>query len=247
MLFKRTSIKGGLCAFALALSGTCVAQQPPPPSQNRSPLPVLHAAYAHLYEGALKQYAITQGFDEPHEMAGTVAHELIHIAQAHKGGFYMPDPSGETVENFQHAFVGPYITQPIWGSYTLPTNEQVMSLIRPPGPMDQFIPRNYGNQTPGNTLLNIVDEINAYRLTAPWICERAEIRCAKQVRNLEGHLEMAAWHLYFLRTRDPSQGVKLAQSEEGAFLFEVIGLGIQALKSINGSAPLMEREGSLWR
>lgn len=212
---------------------------------DRVPLPALHAAYAHIYEGALKKYAKMQGYLEPGEMAGTVDHELIHIAQAHKLGYYLPDDVADGAK-FQDSFVGPYLTDPVWQQFLLPTNEQVMNLMRPPGPMDQFIPRNYGGMTPQNTLLNVVDEINAYRLTGPWICKKSPTQCGKQTRNLSGQLEFAAWHLYYLRTKIPAAGMRFGESGEAKLVFTIIGLGIKALHEMHGSAPLMEKEGALW-
>jgi len=217
----------GVVVFALAAQS--VLAQP-------VPVPEITRHYGPLYGEKLVEYARAQGFDEPEEEKAVVAHELVHIAQAHNRGYY-----------FDGVYQGPYLLDPVWQSFGLPTNKQVLAKMS----HDQkngFIPRNYAGNTPDNTLSNVIDEINAYRLTAPWICTRSyPERCRKQVIALSGHLDLAAQHLSLLRREQPEQAERFRASPAGKLAMRLILAGAATLEQIGGKPTSATKEFAIWK
>lgn len=219
--------------FVLALgmytaTGTVLAQ----------PVPEIYRYYAPLYGKQLGEYARDQGFNHPQEEIAVVAHELIHIAQAHHNGYYVDG-----------VYAAPYLLDPVWRSFELPSNAQVLTAL-PYSEKHSVIHKNYAGNTPENRLPNILDEINAYRLTAPWVCQKApKDRCAKQIASLTGHLQLAAQHLEFVRKKRPEDAERLRSNAAGKLTMRIVNMGMKVLKDIS-NAPLdanIEKELSIWR
>lgn len=205
---------------------------------NAQPVPEIYRYYAPLYGKQLGEYARDQGFNHPQEEIAVVAHELIHIAQAHHNGYYIDG-----------VYVAPYILDPVWSTFQLPNNTDVISAL-PYNERQGVIHRNYAGNTPNNRLPNILDEINAYRLTAPWICQKApKDRCAKQIASLTGHLKLATQHLEFLRKKRPDDAERLRSGDAGKLTMRLVGSGVKVLRDLGGT-PIeasIERELSIWR
>lgn len=194
-------------------------------SVHAQPVPEIYRYYEPLYGKQLGEYARDQGFNHPQEEIAVIAHELIHIAQAHHNGFYVDG-----------VYAAPYILDPVWRSFPLPTNKDVVTGLSY-ADKQSVIHRNYAGNTPENRLPNVIDEINAYRLTAPWICQKAPTdRCQKQIVSLTGHLQLAAQHLSFLRKKHPDDAERLRADTAGRLTLRIIGLGVKALRDIGGKA-----------
>lgn len=205
---------------------------------HAQPVPEIYRYYAPLYGKQLLDYARDQGFNHPEEEKAVVAHELIHIAQAHHLGFYL----GGT-------YVAPYLLDKVWTTAGLPLNREVLAVL-PHGEKQGLIHRNYAGNTPENRLPNILDEINAYRLTAPWVCAKApKDRCQKQITSLSGHLVLASQHLAYFRTSNPGAAERFRAGDAGRLTMQIMVLGAGTLKDIGGSLKdtIAEKEMKIWQ
>lgn len=200
------------------------------------PVPEIYRYYAPLYAAQLSDYARAQGFTEREEEKAVIAHELVHIAQAHNQGYYVDG-----------GYIGPYLLDPVWKDFQLPSNREVVASLAYEQ-RNGFIQRIYAGNTPDNTIANVIDEINAYRLTAPWVClKSSKDRCQKQIVSLSGQIELAAQHLHYFRKMDPTSAERFRSSAPGKLSLRMMSIGLTALKEIGGSQPFAAGEMAVWK
>ena len=204
-------------AAAITIAVACAAA-------HGQPAPEIYRYYAPLYGDKLGEYARAQGFNDKEEERAVVAHELIHIAQAHHQGYYIDS-----------VYTGPYLLDPVWKAFPLPTNRDVLASLSY-DERNGFIQRLYATNTPENTLGNVIDEVNAYRLTAGWVCQKApKDRCQKQIVSLAGQIELAAQHLRLFRKKDPDAAERFRDSPPGKLVQRILTVGTRTLLEIGGS------------
>ena len=141
----------------------------------------------------LQTYAKSQDFTDPHEQLTVVVHELIHIASAAHQGYWV---RGTIYDGYTRHY-----WQGLKASDVDPT----------PGERNQMaaILNNYWERNPANDMGNVVDEINAYGETVPFVCAYAPTRASRQVQPLIGHLTLLNAWLRAFRTLNHSRYVEL--------------------------------------
>lgn len=185
-------------------------------SVRHSSLGALYARYPQ-FQTQLTEYVYRQNFRAPAEAFASIVHELIHIDSAAHRAYFIDG-----------AYYEPYLAPDAWPLInnkdvaTYLTREQVLGL----GPLHS----NYLLNTPRNTLGNVIDEINAYSQTLPFICTEAPAQAPVHVRALAGHLTLADDYLGLLATRYPDQYRALAKHRTARGALEtVIANGYTAL------------------
>lgn len=144
---------------------------------------VMNPTLDHLKDYAsllpqMREYAKGQGFTDPIENNMTAMHELVHIGQAHHRAFLMDS-----------GWVGSYITDgSFWQGY--PTMQEVIAWS-----LDNHLTlpqkvKGYITLNPFNKVGNVLDEINAYRLTVDTICTYEKKNCQKSLDYMAGHLAL---------------------------------------------------------
>lgn len=173
--------------------------------------PALYQLYKNhpTYHQQLADYAQLQSYNHPTEKLAIILHELIHIDSYTQRAYY-----------FQGKHIEPYLTAATWPTLT---NKSLMPSITP---RDQQslgpIYTHYIPNTPNNTLANILDEINAYAQTIPFICTNAPQQSLPHLHALIGHLTLADIYLRTLSLSHPSQYQRLTQSNPARGALETI-------------------------
>ncbi|CAG0962009.1 hypothetical protein RHDC4_00747 [Rhodocyclaceae bacterium] len=186
-----------------------------------SGFPFLDALYQRYtaYQTQLSTFAIQQGFIDPAEILGTVVHEMIHIDSAANGGF-----------NIAGTYIAPYLTPTAWPF--LNNRDVTAYLTRDEIAHLGMIYGSYMRSSPTNRLGNVLDEINAYSQTIPYLCTTAPARAPAHVQALTGHLALVDVYLRILADRFPEQYQKLAASRVSRGALETIVAG--AYRALNG-------------
>jgi hypothetical protein len=148
------------------------------------PLAALLRQYG-VYRQKLESYAVSQGFSRPYEKLATTIHELIHIHSAAHVGYWI---NGDE-------YLRPYITHSLY--WPKITNNDILGHL-PNSPIAYVYARN----TPGNTLANCIDEINAYTHVIGFVATHEPETLSQQRTMLEGHLQMAEEFLNQIKVRD---------------------------------------------
>jgi len=200
------SIIGGLL-FTTSQTGHAAEQTAILRQQN----PALYQLYQRhsAHHQQLTEYAQLQGYSHPTEKLATILHELIHIDSYTQRAYY-----------FQGKHIVPYLTTSTWPTLT---NKNLMPSVTP---RDQQylgpIHTHYIPNTPNNTLANVLDEINAYAQTIPFICTNAPQQSTPHLHALIGHLTLANIYLRTLSQSHPSQYQRLTQSRHARGALETI-------------------------
>lgn len=189
----------------------CAAEQGDLQQRLKANEPWLYALYTRYpqYHDQLATYAIQQGFAEPASVLTTTLHELIHIDSAAHGGYSV---AGQ--------YLAPYVTNAAWPFLN---NADVSTYLSP-----QDIARlgqiyqGYIRGTPANRLGNVLDEINAYTQTLPFLCSVAPPQAVNHIQNLVGHLTLVDFYLRTLANRFPEQYRKLAANKTSRGALETL-------------------------
>lgn len=165
--------------------------------QRREPwLYRLYAQYPQ-YRDRLATYAVQQGFVEPENLLATSVHELIHIDSAAHQGFSVGG-----------AYLAPYVARSAWPFLT---NADVAAYLAPAERARLGLVFSvYVKLNPSNRLGNVLDEINAYTQTTPFLCAEAPRQAVVPLENLIGHIMLVEFYLRTLAERFPDQYRKLA-------------------------------------
>jgi hypothetical protein len=200
-------LSGWVCALLL-LPGMALASADSLLAQQYPALAALYAKYPR-YHAQLSDFAISQGFADPVENLATVVHELIHIDSAAHQGFFIDG-----------TYYAPYLTVNAWPSVT---NKEIENRLTD---TDRAVmgPVYFGylNNTPKNTLGNVLDEINAYTQTIPFICANSPQTATRHLNILAGHLAMADSYLRILAARYPDQYRTLSTNKTSRGALETI-------------------------
>lgn len=165
----------------------------------QSSYPALSALYQRYptHHIQLSTYALQQGFTDPVEVLAISVHELLHIDSAAHQGF-----------NIQGTYYDPYLAPRAWPYLA---NRDITPHLTP----DDItrlgqIHSAYLRRTPTNKLGNVLDEINAYTQTIPFICTNAPARAVPHLQALVGHLTLSNIYLRVLAAHFPDQYQRLA-------------------------------------
>lgn len=151
------------------------------------------------YHKQLANYANIQGFSLPVENLATIVHEIIHIDSfTHKAYWF----DGTYIEPYLISPAWPTITNQLLAPYITTADRRALGPIYPA----------YFTNTPNNTLANIIDEINAYAHTVPFICDNAPAQAPRHLQALAGHLALADIYLRTVAQTNPAQYQHLTQN-----------------------------------
>lgn len=163
-------------------------------------------------------YAAQQGFFEPENVLATTLHELIHIDSAAHQGYSVAG-----------TYLAPYVSHQSWPFLN---NADVSAYLSPPEKSALgLIHSSYIRLTPQNRLGNVLDEINAYTQTVPFLCQEAPGQSITHLNNLVGHLTLVEFYLRTLRERFPEQYRKLTANRVSRGALET--LVANAYKTLN--------------
>lgn len=164
--------------------------------------PWLYALYAQYpqYHDKLATYAIQQGFFEPANVLVTTLHELIHIDSAAHGAYSV---AGQYLAPYVSKAAWPYLNNADVSAYLSSQDIARLGLIY----------QGYIRATPGNRLGNVLDEINAYSQTLPFLCDEAPPQAITHIQNLIGHLALVDLYLRTLSERFPEQYRRLTMNK----------------------------------
>lgn len=168
----------------------------------------LHQNYPN-YHTQLTTYANQQNFTNPIENLATVIHELIHIDSYIHQGY-----------NINSTYYEPYLSPSAWPS--LNNKDLTAHLSAADNSHIGVIHTGYLLNTPKNTLANVLDEINAYTQTIPFICSNAPQQSARHLQALAGHLALADAYLRILAQAYPHQYQQLATNHKARGALETI-------------------------
>jgi len=195
--------------------------------QQRSPwLYGLYEAYPQFH-GQMALYAAQQGFLEPENVLVTTLHELIHIDSAAHQGYSVAG-----------TYLAPYVSHASWpflnnadvAAYLSPSEKSALEPIY----------SSYIRQIPQNRLGNVLDEVNAYSQTVPFLCQETPGQAVAHLHNLVGHLTLVEFYLRTLRERFPAQHEKLTKNRVSRGALET--LVANAYKTLNLCFQLGLRE-----
>lgn len=177
----------------------------------KAEFPVLDALYQRYsaYQPRLATFAIQQGFIEPAEVLATVVHELIHVDSAANQGFFIGG-----------GYAAPYVAHSSWPYLN---NRDVVNYLTPKdrtslGPIHGA----YMLNSPLNRLGNVLDEVNAYAQTIPFLCIASPSRAPTHIQAMNGHLVLVDAYLRILSQRFPDQYQKLAANRVSRGALETI-------------------------
>lgn len=161
------------------------------PNLNR-----LYQSYPKLHQ-QLSGYATMQGYQSPIENLATVVHELIHIDSNLQNGYYM---NGSYYEPYMSSQQWPFLSNKDIDQNLTQSDIKALGIIH----------SEYLRNTPQNTLANILDEINAYTQTIPFICQNDPERSSPHLNALSGHVALVDIYLRVLASTQPEQYRKLS-------------------------------------
>lgn len=172
---------------AVFVLGACVASAWADSAESMlAPYPALLKLYQAYpaQRATFVNYANRQGFRQPVENLATTVHELVHFSSAAHQGYFMDG-----------VYYEPYLRIEAWPRLT-------NAIVAPQMFENErgAIYQAYMQNTPQNTLANVVDEINAYGHVLPLVCRLEPESAPKQVRNLVGFLHLQEAYLRVLRT-----------------------------------------------
>lgn len=167
----------------------------------QSSYPWLHVLYQRYpqFHDRLATYAIQQGFHEPPNVLVTIVHELIHIDSAAHNAYSV---GGRYLAPYVNKSAWPYLNNADVSAYLTPQDVTRLGLIY----------SSYIRATPSNRLGNVLDEINAYSQSLPFLCAEAPPQAVIHVQNLTGHLTLVDFYLRTLANNFPEQYRKLASN-----------------------------------
>lgn len=208
-MLKKLFLVGSVLAYQLAIHQTAHAAGQTTLLQQQNPA-LYHLYQRHPgYHQQLTEYAQLQGYNHPTENLATILHELIHIDSHIRRAYY-----------FQGKYIEPYLTAPSWP--TLTNNILAPSITLRDQHFLGPIYTHYLPNTPNNTLANILDEINAYAQTIPFICTNAPKQSTQHLRALIGHLTLADIYLRTLSQSYAPQYQQLTQNRPARGALETI-------------------------
>jgi hypothetical protein len=175
---------------------------------------LLFNKYTFLHS-TLSEYAKRQHFTGSVENTAIVIHELIHIDSARKQGFYI---AGQYYE--------PHLSRQAWPT---PSNAEIQMQMTEQEKSTNIY-RAYVMNTPNNHLGNVIDEINAYSQTLPFICEHEPSSAPRHLDSLQGHLSLANAWLRILENYYPADYFRLANHPDSRGALEtIVSNGLKAV------------------
>lgn len=183
---------------------------------------VMNPTLDHLKDYAsllpqMREYAKGQGFTDPIENNMTAMHELVHIGQAHHRAFLM-----------NSGWVGSYITDgSFWQDF--PNMQEVIAWA-----LDNHLTlpqkvKGYITLNPYNKFGNVLDEINAYRLTVDTICTYERKNCQKSLDYMAGHLALLD---LFTKYQEANKPYLTQKMQANATFMDVYNEATQAAKQL---------------
>lgn len=225
MLGRRWLLRLMLCA-ACGHFGAARAQESDAVTLLRAQEPGLATLYdSHSrLTATFARYAASQGFTGPIEALATIVHEEIHVASAEHQGFYVDG-----------TYYEPYLASSAWPALR---NQDLMG-DHDIGPS---LARKYLETAPGNTLGNVLDEINAYAHVAGFVCINEPATAGKQVRALRSFLALGSTYLRTTRISAPQEYMRLVSMPASVGAINLIARKAYATLARCGLNEPMERE-----
>lgn len=194
MILGAISPKPLIASIALAFLLPAAAADPKDDLKGGSA--PLWSLYERLpqYRVQMTEYAEIQGFRRPYEQLATVVHELIHIDSVIHQGYFIDG-----------VYYEPYLRPGAWPSIT---NKDVGPQMR--DAERGLIYTAYVLGAPGNTMGNVLDEINAYGHVMGFVCHYEPESAPKQIENMKGFLALLEAYLRVVRVQSPNEYADLA-------------------------------------